>query len=97
MVFSPWSISDCDLSIGLPVSLRSRLARRRRIFEADVSGKVKNMRTKTGPAIQSVSQRDQRQFFATTEKPERTGPRAGAQKAAATQAVSAYGSFMKEY
>jgi hypothetical protein len=59
------------------------------MFEAEVSGKVMNMRTKTGPAIQSVSQRDQRQFLATTEKPDRTGPRAGAQKAAATQAVRA--------
>lgn len=59
------------------------------MFEADVSGKVMNMRTKTGPAIHSVSQKDHRQPFATTEKPERTGPRAGAQKAAATHAVRA--------
>ena len=59
------------------------------MFEAEVSGKVMNMSTKTGPAIQRISQRDQRQPFATTEKPERTGPRAGAQKAAATHAVRA--------
>ena len=59
------------------------------MLDADVSGNVMNISTKTGPAIHSVSQSDQRQPLTTTEKPERTGPRAGAQKAAATHAVRA--------
>ena len=44
----------------------------------EVSG-TRNMRTKTGPAIQRISQRDQRHPLAVTAKPERRGPRAGPQ------------------
>lgn len=45
----------------------------------EVSGTRRNMRTKTGPAIQRISHKDQRQPFAVTAKPERRGPRAGPQ------------------
>lgn len=55
----------------------------------EVSGTRRNMRTKTGPAIQRISQSDQRQPFAVTAKPDSRGPRAGPQYAAETQMVRA--------
>lgn len=45
----------------------------------EVSGTRRNMRTKTGPAIQRISQSDQRQPFAMTAKPDNRGPKAGPQ------------------
>ena len=84
-----WSISDWERSRLSPVSARRRLARRRRILGVEVSGTRENMRTKTGPAIQRISQSDQRQPFAMTAKPDKRGPRAGPQYAALTQTVRA--------
>lgn len=49
------------------------------MFGVEVSGTRRNMATKTGPAIQRISQSDQRQPFAVTAKPENRGPRAGPQ------------------
>jgi len=56
-----------------------------------------NMKMNTGPDIHRDSQRLHRHPFAMTAKPLRRGPSAGALKAAATQAVRAYGRFVKEY
>ncbi len=74
-----WSISDCERSRLSPVSARRRLARRRSMLGVEVSGTRRNMRTKTGPAIQRISQSDHRQPFAVTAKPDNRGPRAGPQ------------------
>ena len=74
-----WSISDWDFRRESEVRARRRLARRRRMLGVEVSGTRRNMRMKTGPAIQRISQRDQRQPLAVTAKPERRGPRAGPQ------------------
>lgn len=74
-----WSISDCERSPLSPVIARRRLARRRRMLGVEVSGTRRNMRIKTGPAIQRISQSDQRQPLAVTAKPDNRGPRAGPQ------------------
>ena len=46
-----------------------------------------------GPDIQRTSQRAQRQDSATTLKPERTGPRAGAQKEGGDPGCEGVGEF----
>ena len=74
-----WSISDCERSRLSPVNARRRLARRRSMLGVEVSGTRRNMRTKTGPAIQRISQSDQRQPLAITANPENRGPKAGPQ------------------
>jgi hypothetical protein len=56
------SISVWDLILSLPLTFRRRAARRKRIFEAEVSGRQKKKRMKTGPAAQSISQSDHRQL-----------------------------------
>ena len=44
-----WSISDCERILSSPVNLRSRRARRWRIFAVEVSGRKKNKRNRQGP------------------------------------------------
>ena len=63
--------------MSLPVALRRRWARRRRMLGAEVSGREVRSSRKTGPASQVISHRDQCQFSLGTEKPEMMGPRAG--------------------
>ena len=87
-VILAWSISDCDLRLGLPVRARRRAARRRRMVEDDVSGRRKKRDRKTGPFIQSISHWLQCQFFAVTLKPEMMGPSAGPQVAAKAHSES---------
>lgn len=71
-----WSISDCDMNRGLPVSFRSRFARRSKILGELVSGRRQNMRRAMGADAQIDSKSDQRQDSAGTEKPLSSGPRA---------------------
>jgi hypothetical protein len=59
-----------------------------RMLADEVSGRRKNMLTKTGPESQRISQSDHRQFSAGTEKPEITGPTAGPHVANAVQRES---------
>ena len=70
-----WSISLWDMNFWLPVSLRRRSARRKRILGLLVSGKKRKRQMSTGADAQIDSYRDQRQFFAETENPLRRGPR----------------------
>src|SRR5690348_12399188 len=72
-----WSSSDWDMKRASPVSLRMRRARRSRIVGVEVSGRRRNMRRNAGMEAQKISQRDQRQDMAGTEKPASMGPRAG--------------------
>lgn len=72
-----WSISDWDWMEALPVRRRRRCARRRRILDAEVSGMRMRRRMSMGAAIQTISQRDQRQLLAETANPAIKGPRAG--------------------
>jgi hypothetical protein len=85
----PWSISPWDLRFGLPVNCLSRWARRSKILDAEVSGIEMNIIRKIGAEPHRTSHNAQRQPSATTEKPDKRGPMAGAQKAAATHAVRA--------
>jgi hypothetical protein len=62
-----------------------------------VSGRKSSIMMKIGPESQSISQRDHRQFFAVTEKPEMIGPSAGPQVAASAQRPNTYGSLMRLY
>ena len=81
------SLADCRR--GEVVKARRRAARRSRILGVEVSGMERNMRTRTGAEIHTISQRDQRQPLTGTAKPERSGPSAGPQNAADTQKVIA--------
>ena len=71
----------------MPVRLRIRFARRRRILDGEVSGSAKKRRIQMGPESQSISQANQRQPSTGMEKPEMTGPRAGPQVAEKAQSV----------
>src|ERR1700761_3701460 len=77
-----WFISDWLTYLSLPVSFLSRRALRSRMLSSSVSGILMNQRTKTGPAIHKISQRDHRQPSAVTANPDIRGPRAGALKPA---------------
>jgi hypothetical protein len=50
-----------------------------------------------GAAIQTISQRDQRQLLAETAKPAIKGPRAGPTHAAHTHHDNVYGIYKSEY
>lgn len=54
-VIDAWSISDCDRSCAFPLALRSRFARRKRMFAEDVSGRKTNMTIQMGPESHSNS------------------------------------------
>jgi len=63
------------------VSLRRRSARRMRMVDSSVSGKVKKRTTKAKPEIHRSSSAGQRQFMPSAAKPPMTGPAIGPQTA----------------
>src|SRR6201996_5122149 len=67
------------------------------MLSSSVSGILMNQRTKTGPDIHKISQRDHLQTFAVTAKPDNKGPRAGALKPADTQNATAIGTYNRLY
>lgn len=69
--------SDSEKRRESPVSFRTRWALRSKIFGVDVSGRSRNIMIKARIDAQKVSQSDQRQDFAVTEKPARRGPSEG--------------------
>jgi hypothetical protein len=70
-------LSVFESNCSSPVFLRRRAARCARMYSALVSGRQKNSRMKVAPEMISVSYIDQRHVLSGTEKPERTGPKAG--------------------
>lgn len=76
-VMCRWSIAGCDCRLGLPVSLRRHLARRRRMFTEEVSEDRKNITINMGPESQSIIQAYQCQSSAGILKPLSTGSSAG--------------------
>ena len=101
MAVSLVDISACSISLWLlrlvlPVNLRRRTARRRRMFCDEVSGRELKSRRKAGPANQRISQSDQCQFSFGTENPEMMGPRAGPPVAKRAHRHRAYGNLMRE-
>ena len=65
------------------------------MVSALVSGKQKKSRTQVAALMMRSSYIDQRQVLSVTEKPDKSGPRAGPAKAAVVQNVRPYGILWK--